>query len=138
MSQDQKPFSVNDRRHFRADGEPRGEASEEGIEVPPVPGSREEPPNDAAGPAPPPAPVAADFSAFVLSLAAPAGLLLSEEVPEAERATRLSEVRHVISILEMLKDKTEGRRTSREDQMLEGVLYELRMGYLARARVGGA
>jgi hypothetical protein len=38
----------------------------------------------------------------------------------------------------MLKGKTEGRRTPQEDQILEGLLYELRMGYLARAGVGGA
>jgi hypothetical protein len=38
----------------------------------------------------------------------------------------------------MLKDKTEGRRTESEDQVLAGVLYELRMGYVARTRVSGA
>ena len=50
----------------------------------------------------------------------------------------LEDVRGLISILEMLKDKTEGRRTPEEDRILEGILYELRLGYLARAGVGGA
>jgi hypothetical protein len=30
--------------------------------------------------------------------------------------------------------KTDGRRTPEEDQLLEGLLYELRMAYVARAR----
>jgi len=135
MSQEQKPFSVNDRRHFRADGEPRREASED--QSPQVPGPRESPSEPTAPPSAA-APGAADLGAFLLSLAAQAGLLLSEHAPEADLPARLQEVRHVISILEMLKDKTEGRRTPREGQVLEGVLYELRMGYLARTRVGGA
>ena len=50
----------------------------------------------------------------------------------------LEEARSLIGILEMLKDKTEGRRTPREDQVLDGLLYELRMAYVARAREGGA
>jgi len=136
MSQEQKPFSVNDRRHFRADGEPRREASEE--ESPPSSEPGESTAREAAAAPSSAASAAADLGAFFLSLAAQAGLLLSEEGPDTERAARLAEARHLISILEMLKDKTEGRRTSREDQILEGVLYELRMGYLAGTRVGGA
>jgi hypothetical protein len=135
MSQEQKPFSVNDRRHFRADGELRREAAEGASE--PGAGSPRTSPEERAAPSGPEAPAAADLGAFFLSLAAPAGLLLSEEAPEVERPARLQQVRHVISILEMLKDKTEGRRTAREEEILEGVLYELRMGYLASARVGG-
>jgi hypothetical protein len=50
----------------------------------------------------------------------------------------LEDARALISILEMLKDKTEGRRTPDEDRILDGVLYELRLGYLARAGVSGA
>jgi hypothetical protein len=37
----------------------------------------------------------------------------------------------------MLKDKTEGRREPREEQVLEGLLYELRMAYVERAREVG-
>ena len=37
-------------------------------------------------------------------------------------------------LLEILERKTEGRRTPEEDQILAGLLYELRMAYLARAR----
>jgi hypothetical protein len=38
----------------------------------------------------------------------------------------------------MLREKTEGRRTPDEDQVLEGILYELRMGYVKKAGVSGA
>jgi hypothetical protein len=44
----------------------------------------------------------------------------------------------MIAILEMLRDKTEGRRTPDEDAVLDGLLYELRMGYVAVARAVGA
>jgi hypothetical protein len=75
-----------------------------------------------------------------MSLAAQAGFLLSGQGgPEgAPPREALQDARALISILEMLKDKTEGRRTPDEDRMLDGVLYELRLGYLARAGVSGA
>ena len=44
----------------------------------------------------------------------------------------------MIGVLDMLKDKTEGRRTPAEDEILDGLLYELRMAYVTRAREGGA
>jgi hypothetical protein len=135
MSQEQKPFAVNDRRHFTADGQARESAPDPG---PPAPS----PGSPAASPsAPPSAPAGpADFGQFILSLGAQAGFLLSgqggaEGTPPREA---LQDARALISILEMLKDKTEGRRTPDEDRILDGVLYELRLGYLARAGVSGA
>jgi hypothetical protein len=75
-----------------------------------------------------------------LSLASQAMALLSGEgLPEdASPEERLEGARSIIAILEMLKDKTEGRRTAPEDEVLEGLLFELRMGYVAKARVTGA
>ncbi len=135
MSQEQKPFRVNDRRHFTADGRSRGEPLSESS-APPAPTGAAGPP---PGSQPSPAPQEADFGAFVLSLGAQASLLLSDGGDEEEDpAARLQEARSIISILEMLKDKTEGRRIPQEDRILEHVLYELRMGYLARTGVGGA
>ncbi len=134
MSEEQKPFRVNDRRHFTAEGRPRSEAASAGATEPEAgAGSAPSEPSSALP--------AVDFGAFILSLGSRAGLLLSsdgEEPTGGEPAERLREARSIISILEMLKDKTEGRRTPQEDQILDGLLYELRMGYLARAGVGGA
>jgi Domain of unknown function (DUF1844) len=129
MSQERKSFTVNDRRHFTSEGEPR-----EDPEATPAPAP---PSNQAEQAAPTTAePSSAAFGPFILSLAAQAGYLLAAEGEEAARS--LEDARHLIAILEMLKDKSEGRRTPEEDGVLETVLYELRMGYVARTRAGGA
>jgi hypothetical protein len=77
-----------------------------------------------------------DFASFLLSLGAQAGFLLGL-VPGpggAEPKLDLAAARSIISILEMLKDKTEGRRTPAEEQVLDSLLYDLRMAYVAGAR----
>jgi hypothetical protein len=82
----------------------------------------------------------ADFGQFILSLGAQAGMLLSGQgLPEgADAGEALAGARSIISILEMLKGKTEGRRTSQEDEIIEGLLYELRMAYVEKSRAGGS
>ncbi len=140
MSDREKPFTVSDRRHFTPDGQPRDEPARPGAaradEGKPDPSEKREARRRTA----PEATAPADFAAFVLSLAAQAAALLSGEgLPEgATREEGLEGARSIIGILEMLKDKTEGRRTAAEDEVLEGVLFELRMEYVAKARVSGA
>ena len=56
-----------------------------------------------------------DFGRFLLSLGAQAGMLLAGPVEGLGPAEALEEARSVIGVLEMLKDKTEGRRTPHED-----------------------
>ena len=46
----------------------------------------------------------------------------------------LAGARQIVAILEMLKDKTEGRRTADEDALLAELLFQLRMAYVERAR----
>jgi hypothetical protein len=155
MSDEKKPFKVTDRRHFTADGRVRDEEDEQQPEAsgkPPAPA-----PTSAPSSMPPPAAVqtapptpherrhAADeppveFGGFIVSLASQAGFLLEAgTTPEGERIPPdLDGARQIIAILEMLKTKTEGRRTPEEDRILDGVLYELRLGYVARAGVVGA
>jgi hypothetical protein len=41
------------------------------------------------------------------------------------------EAAHLIEVLAMLKDKTEGNLDESEEQLLEAVLYDLRMQYVA-------
>lgn len=138
MSDREKPFTVSDRRHFTPDGQPRNEParpSEAPAEKWAV-DTRETPSQsraDTAG-------EKADFSAFVMSLAGQAAALLGGEgLPEgASPKEALEGARSLIAILEMLRDKTEARRTAAEDELLEGVLFELRMEYVAKARVSGA
>jgi len=133
MSQTEKPFNVSDRRHFTSDGRPRDDAEET-----PGPDEQGSAPPSASAPRPTGAP--ADFSQFLLSLAAQAGLLLSGEgLPEGtDPAAALEGARSVISILDMLKEKTEGRRTSAEETLLDELLFQLRMAYVEKTRAGGA
>jgi hypothetical protein len=137
MSEEKKSFTVRDRRHFTAEGQSR-EGEPEASTPSEVTGAPEASPvataaegQDDAGAAP-----AADFAGFLLSLAAQASLTF--QPGEEGEAPDLAAARHFISLFEMLKDKTEGRRTAEEEQILQGVLYELRVAFLARARPGGA
>jgi Domain of unknown function (DUF1844) len=136
MSEEKKSFTVRDRRHFTAEGQSREDEPETST-PPPVTAPHETPP--AASPQDEPGQRTvggADFAGFLVSLAAQASLTFASG--EEGSAPDLSAARHFISIFEMLKDKTEGRRTPEEDQILQGILYELRMAFLASARPGGA
>ena len=80
-----------------------------------------------------------DFAGLLLSLGAQASLLLGlgdEEEPGGPPDLRGAQA--IISLLEVLRDKTEGRRTPDEERILQGILYELRMAYVAGTRAGGA
>jgi hypothetical protein len=131
MSEDRKGFTVNDRRHFTPDGCVRATGEE-------VLGRAPEPARPTAVAEPPlgaEAGAEVDFGSFLLTLAGQASVLLGLAVPEGEKPNLdLKGARSVIAVLEMLQAKTEGRRTPEEDQLLEGLLYELRMAYVARAR----
>ncbi len=137
MSQDEKPFSVSDRRHFTPDGqlrdetadeapaEPRPESPQVGAPEPAAPAGRTESPA-----------AAAELGPFLLSLGAQAGMLLSGagQAEGTDPAQALEAARSIISILEMLREKTEGRRTPDEERILEDLLFELRMAYVERRR----
>jgi hypothetical protein len=126
MSQSEKSFTVSDRRHFTPEGRPRDDDPEAGQAAPETP--------EAHAPASEEQPV--DFSHFVLGLAAEAGRLMAGEgaVEGAPPAQTLAAARQIVAILEMLKDKTEGRRTADEDALLAELLFQLRMAYVERTR----
>jgi hypothetical protein len=129
--EEKKAFAVKDRRHFTAEGEARPDAPE-------APAAEPEP----KAPAPAdegPSHHEPDLVGLLLSLAAQASALLG--LGEAEEDDQggpprvdLAGARGLIGLLEVLERKTKGNRTPEEDQVLTGVLYELRMAYLARAR----
>lgn len=136
-----KPFTVNDRRHFTPEGQPRQEdlpeeAARSSAEPEPSPPRPDPAPAPRAAGAPP----KADLASFVISLATQATFLLDGRgLPEgASPEEGQYGAQSIISILEMLQDKTEGRRTPEETGLLESLLYELRMAYVAKARVSGA
>jgi hypothetical protein len=168
MSEEKKPFTVSDRRHFTSEGEVRRSEAGDG-----APGTQTKegeaggaaPPNTAAAPAAeaptgrgeaasPDAPSAppeadadddddehgtrfpADFIGLLVSLGAQASaLLMGGGGPEARPDTESA--RALIELLGVLKEKTEGHRTPPEDQLLDGLLYELRMAYVQVMKAGG-
>jgi uncharacterized protein DUF1844 len=155
MSEEKKPFTVSDRRHFTAEGEVRKPGADEAAaERGPAPAAEDASRSVAppAGRSPEPTPTAgeeipepqpgdergprlpSDFLGLLISLGAQASMLLmggpEGEPPDLESAKAL------IDLLSSLRDKTEGRRTPQEDQLLEGLLYELRMGYVQATKAG--
>jgi Domain of unknown function (DUF1844) len=134
MSETDKPFTVSDKRHFTPEGRPRDESEEAHAPDPP----REEPHAEAGGPRAPGGP--ADFSQFVVGLAAQAGALLTGEgLPEGvDPRDALDGAQSIIAILEMLKGKTEGRLSEPEERVLDELLFQLRMAYVEKTRTGGA
>jgi hypothetical protein len=129
-----KGYTIQDRRRFSADGEVKKDAPEQG--------------EQAAGAAQPeerttgrterrqePLPEI-DFSTFVISLSTQALMHLGEianpltgkiepDVPVAKQ---------MIDIIGMLKDKTRGNLSASEDRLMEDILFDLRMKYVAAVK----
>ena len=77
-----------------------------------------------------------DFHTFVLSLGSSALLHLGElEHPEAGGPHKdLALAKHTIDILAMLQDKTKGNLGAPEAELLENLLYDLRLQYVEASR----
>jgi hypothetical protein len=134
MSEDRKGFIVNDRRHFAPDGSARTEEEDARADeaVTSRPPAATEAPLAGAGPGD-----AVEFGSFLISLAGQASVLLGLATRDGEKPRLdLAGARSIIAVLEMLQSKTEGRRTPEESELLEGLLYELRMAYVSRTRSG--
>ena len=137
-------FRVTDRRRFSAEsGEPRSAQTEESAEdtrQEPVPPQAETQETSAQGR---PHEVASDqiditFSSFILGLSTQALISLGE-IPAAlgqAAQTDLTAARQMIDVLAMLQQKTSGNLDAGEGQMLENVLYDLRMRYVKLKREG--
>jgi len=130
-------FRVTDKRAFTEDGEVREDAAAEvrsGPETAKSPGSG--PPADEAAEIPPGAGGQIDFPSYILSYYTQ-GLVLLGEVPNPytnKKEEDLEAARHTVDILGMLKDKTRGNLSAEEAQLLDSVLYEVRLKYMAKTR----
>jgi hypothetical protein len=146
MSEEKKPFTVTDRRHFTPEGGSREEedaareATSPAGDPPPEAQSKGVEAEAGEGRAGARGAFPADFAGLVLSLGAQASLLLGIGLAGVEGAPApdFEGARSLISLLEVLKEKTDGRRTPEEERILDGILYELRMAYVAGTRAGGA
>jgi hypothetical protein len=131
--QEEQGFRVTDKRGFREDGEPlpKNDAKQQeekpGDKKPP---EKEESSSTQAVPPRPPI----DFPTYILSYYTQ-GLVLLGEVPNPYTNKKEEDVeaaRHTIDILSMLEQKTKGNLSKDEQQLLESVLYELRMKFMAK------
>lgn len=77
----------------------------------------------------------ASFSALIFSLSASALAAMGHELPGVPKQERnLALARHSIDLLEMLKAKTEGNRTLQESSLLEDLLCQLRLAFVAEQK----
>lgn len=85
-------------------------------------------PDPALGPMPP-----ASLSVLIMSLATQALVALGHigQPGMDETTVRLDEARHLIDLLEVVQNKTEGNRTAEETAALDDVLHQLRLAYLS-------
>ena len=142
----QKPsIKVTDRRHFTRDGERRTEVDEDPepaapVSVPPVTAETRRPESEAKfGRRPLDEPEGVDFTMLINAMAQPALLYLGE-IPHpatGQPALDLEGARIQIDMLDLLRVKCRGNLTPQEDNLLESVLHQLRMRYVARSGSAG-
>ena len=124
-------FTVTDRRAFDPSGEPKSEPSGEPSSAP---SALSDKPAQAprAAPEPPRALPPADFATLVLSLGSSAVMYLGhEDGPDGKKTQRnLPMAKHAIDLLTVLEEKTKGNLSSEEDQILESLLFDLRLRYV--------
>ena len=85
--------------------------------------------------------LAVSFSGFVISLTTTAAVHFGDypdPVSGEIKAPNLAAASQMIDILAMLEVKTRGNLTAQERSLLEQVLYDLRMRYVAAQRQGQA
>jgi hypothetical protein len=134
-------FAVSDRRSFTTEGEPKPAtapppaASSTGASTAKQPASESKPAKGSDDARLPPV----DFHTFVLSLGSSALIHLGDleragkdEPGKSEKDLPLA--KNSIDILSMLQEKTRGNLTNDEAQLLESLLYDLRLRYVAAAK----
>ena len=138
-------IKVTDRRHFTADGERRADVSDEPEPAPaPAAVATEAPRERPDAPKqferrPLDEPEGVDFTMLINAMAQPALLYLGEiPHPGTGQATMdLEGARLQIDMLDLLRVKCRGNLTPQEENLLESVLYQLRMRYVARSGSAG-
>ncbi len=153
MSEEEKKeegFQVKDRRRFTEDGEskpqaePPPQAPSEPQSAPDqttassdseqAPAEKKESDERSSTPLP-----EINFSTFVVSLSSSAliHLGIAPDPVSGETMCEPAYAKQTIDILAMLKEKTKGNLSKEEDQMLEGLLYDLRMRYISEIEKKG-
>ena len=126
MDEEQK-LNVTDKRGFTEDGTPKP-ATEEPAETPPAAAASET--KDQPGESRPPI----DFPSYILGYYTQ-GMVLLGEIPNPytnKKEEDAESARNIVDILALLEQKTKGNLSSEESQLLQSVLYELRMKFMAK------
>jgi hypothetical protein len=128
-------FKVTDKRLFGEDGQRRPEVAAQD-EAKEKGGEKEARADRAAGDLDrqPEEIGRIDFPSYILSYYTQ-GLVLLGEVPNPytqKKEEDAEAARHTIEILTLLQEKTRGNLTREEEQLLGGILYELRIKYMAK------
>lgn len=146
--QSEADYKVTDRRLFTADGELRAGAAKEKEREEERKSAHAEPPRAARGSAreqsldeqgferrPLDEPEGVDFTMLINAMAEPA-LLFMGEIPHpatGKAVVNLERARLQIDMLDLLRVKCRGNLTPEEEALLDRILYQLRMLYVARA-----
>jgi hypothetical protein len=131
-------FKVEDRRRFSAEGEVkpeyRGEPEAEESSAPET--EQVKPQAKPESKAQQREPAEINFSAFIVGLSTQALVHLGEiPDPTTNQQNRdLVGASQLIDILAMLQEKSRGNLTAEEERLLQSILYDLRMRYVALAR----
>ncbi len=130
-TREKRGFTVQDRRRFSPEtGEPRADAPEpnEAANVNPGRGTADQ---ETSSPQPEALPEIG-FSAFVISLSTQALMHLGEigNPASGQMEKDLPLAKQMIDILGMLRDKTRGNLNQGEEQLMEDILFDLRMKYV--------
>jgi hypothetical protein len=136
-------FKVTDRRAFDTTGERKTDAPDAQVKTEaPEDRAENKPENkpESTSPEPPrKAPESsralppADFATLVLSLGSSAAMYLGDEgKPTSSEKTQrnLPMAKHAIDLLTILEEKTKGNLSPEEEQILESLLFDLRLRYV--------
>jgi hypothetical protein len=131
QNEERRGFRVTDRRRFTERGDVSAESAPADEPSRPEPAQSE---GARAGAPPPEEPVT--FSTFVLGLSTQALLHLGEiPSPVTHQVERdLAAAKQVIDILGILREKTRNNLEAAEESLLDSILYDLRMRYVALVR----
>ena len=138
MSDEEKGFTIKDRRLFSEDDQESKAADDKTEkETQPEPqadegvqdsaGSSEEAAQEGEAPLP-----EVNFSTFIISLNASALVHLGaiEDPASGGKVKNLPMAKQTIDMLSMLQEKTQGNLTTEEENILKSVLYDLRILYV--------
>lgn len=121
---EEKGYTVKDKRHFFDKGTEGKKPAKEKKEEPSAP---KEEKRESYPPLPP-----VDFSTFIFSLNTSALLHLGEIADPAtgKKEKQIVLAKHTIDVIAMLYEKTKGNLTRDEEALIEHILYDLRMRYI--------